>query len=69
MYEVWMIRKPDGKGGYSYYAYMSGYAPEFIANKELAKHFKTEKKAQAAFKEVGIYVVGSEVVKTTVQTL
>ena len=69
MYEIWMIRKPNGKGSYGYYAYMSGYAPEFVADKECAKHFRTKEKAETAFKEIGLFAVGSEIIKTKVQVL
>jgi hypothetical protein len=69
MHEVWMICKPDGKDGYSYYAYMSGHAPEFVADKECAKRFRTKEKAETAFKEIGLFAVGSEIIKTKVQVL
>lgn len=69
MYEVWMIRRRNNNDSYSYYAYMSGLSPEFVANIECAKHFKTEDKVQKAFKEVSLCTVGAEIFKAKVRTL
>lgn len=69
MHEVWVIRKQKADGNYSFYACMFGMTPDWVDNIENAKHFTTEQKAQKAFSEVGIYALGSEILKVKVNTI
>ncbi len=69
MYEVWMIRKKNAGGEFSFYAYMSGLMPEWVKDKETAKHFKTENKAKKAFSEISPYALDAEIVKARVKQI
>ena len=74
MYEVWVIRKKNPDGSYSYYSHMANGFPEWIVghdSREHAKHFLTEEKAVSVLKQIEVYAIGSnaEVVKVKVKAL
>lgn len=63
LYEVWLIRKKNADGSYSYYTHLANGFPEFITghdSRERAKHFKTEAKAKQVLNEIDVYLLGSE---------
>lgn len=61
--DMWMIRKKNNDGSFSYYTYMSGITPEWVKDKNSARCFRTKHKVEKAFSEVSPYAVGAEIIK------
>lgn len=74
MYNVWLIRKENSNGSYSYYSHVANGFPEWVTgrnSRENAKHFKTEGEAKKVFEQISIYTLGSktDIITAKVQRL
>ena len=72
-YEVWVIRKQNTDGSYSYYSHTVNGFPEFVtghSSREHCKHFKTESVAKRVLEMISVYITGlAEVIPVKTTTL
>lgn len=64
MYNIWLIRKENNNGSYSYYSHMANNFPEWVTgrnSRENARHFKTEEEAEKVLEQISVYTLGSKV--------